>query len=527
MWSARIPAMRNQTLIGLTVFGVGLWMAYEIGGKIAAEDLSSVEFAALGFAGCIAAVVILRNWRNGFYLFLFWVLFEDLIRKYMGNGLMLFFGKDILCGLTYIALLVAIRNGRERTFRPPFLLFFSVFLWLGVVQIFNQNSPHILYGFLGFKTYFYYVPLVFVGYALIRSDEDLRKFLGVSATLAGVIALLGIIQAIVGHSFLNPADLAPELRDLGELDKVTPISNQVFSLPASVFVSAGRFAFFLILAVSLTLGTVGYLLLHSRRGRAISLMALGLVVAAILFSGSRGCLVYGLASAIALPAAFLWGAPWRWRQAHRILKAIRRFVIFGGLGFAGFLLLFPEAATPRIAFYVETLLPSSSAYELQHRTWDYPIENLMAAFSNPNWVLGNGIGTASLGMQYVARLTGTRAPQIWVEEGYGQLIIEMGILAPFLWLLWTGALLYYGWQVVYRLRQTRFFPIAFAILWYAFVLLYPLTYGGLTAYQNYINNAYLWLLVGILFRLPELQAANPGLAAIPGGRKASRGGLQF
>ena len=130
-------------------------------------------------------------------------------------------------------------------------------------------------------------------------------------------------------------------------------------------------------------------------------------------------------------------------------------------------------------------------------------------------------------MQYVARLTGTPAPQIWVEEGYGELIIEMGILAPFLWLLWTGALLYYGWQVVHRLRQTRFFPIGFAILWYAFVLLYPLTYSGLTAYQNYINNAYLWLLVGILFRLPELQAVNPGLAAIPGGRRASRGGLQF
>jgi hypothetical protein len=59
---------------------------------------------------------------------------------------------------------------------------------------------------------------------------------------------------------------------------------------------------------------------------------------------------------------------------------------------------------------------------------------------------------------------------------------------------------------VRRLRGTRVFPIAFAITWYAFFLLYPLTYLGLDSYQNYIANAYLWLLVGILFRLPDLLA---------------------
>lgn len=514
-------------MVGLVVFGVGLWVAYQVGGKIANEDLNSLEFWALGLAGCAVSVTILRNWRRGFYLFLVWLLFEDLVRKYMGNDLLLFFGKDILCALTYISLLIAIRKGREQAFRPPFLLFLAVFVWLGVLQIFNQNSPHVLYGFLGFKTYFYYVPLMFVGYALVRTDEDLRKLLVTNAGLSAVIALLGVTQAILGHSFLNPTVLAPELRDLGQLDKVSPISNQVFSLPSSVFVSSGRFAFYLILAMCIVLGTAGYLLLHSKRGRWISYVTLGVVVAGVLFSGSRGCLLYGLATAIVLALAFLWGAPWRFRQAHRMLKAIRRTVVFGGLGFAVFFLLFPKAAAPRIAFYLESLLPSSSSYEVTYRSWDYPIENLLGAFTNPNWVFGNGIGTASLGMQYVARLTGTRAPQIWVEEGYGEMIIEMGIVAPFLWLAWTGAVLYYGWQVARRLRQTRFFPIAIAILWYAFLVLYPITYGGLTMYQNYINNAFLWLLIGVLFRLPQLQTAIPGLATVPPRGTASRGGFEF
>jgi hypothetical protein len=29
-------------------------------------------------------------------------------------------------------------------------------------------------------------------------------------------------------------------------------------------------------------------------------------------------------------------------------------------------------------------------------------------------------------------------------------------------------------------------------------------YFGIVAYQNFVNNAYLWLLIGILFRLPKL-----------------------
>ena len=80
----------------------------------------------------------------------------------------------------------------------------------------------------------------------------------------------------------------------------------------------------------------------------------------------------------------------------------------------------------------------------------------------------------------------------------------MGIVAPFLWILWTGSVIYYSWKVTRRLRDTRLFPIAFAIVWYAFMLLYVFTYSGLDAYQNFISNAYLWLLLGILFRLPDL-----------------------
>jgi hypothetical protein len=514
---SRTSILQSQPLIGVTLLLIGIWIAWQLGGRIVSGDLRSIEFAALGFAGCSAAVAILRNWRLGFYFFLFFLLFEDLARKYMGNSLALFFGADILAALMYVALYMAIRKHREKTFRPPFLLPLMVFVWLGAVQIFNLNSPSILYGLLGFKLYFFYIPLIWAGYALIRSDEDLQKFLVVNAALAAVIASAGIIQAIVGNGFLNPRVLAPDLVELGDLSKVTPLTGQILNLPDSVFVSSGRFGAYVLVAFIVVVGSAGYLVLLGRRGRIVAFMATGTLAAATLLSGSRGCIVYTTASALVLAVGLLWGAPKKQRQARRLRKAIRRSIIFGALGLAGILVFFPEQAGSRIAYYTETLSPSSSAYQGTERGWTYPLQNLKDAFMEPNWILGNGIGVASLGTQYVSKVLRQPPPDLWVEEGFGVLIVEMGIVAPFLWLLWSGAMAYSCWKVVWRLRGTRFFPVAFAIFWYVPLLLLLLTWGGFSLYQNYITNAYLWLLVGILFRLPHLLASTttPASTVLP------------
>jgi O-antigen ligase len=135
-----------------------------------------------------------------------------------------------------------------------------------------------------------------------------------------------------------------------------------------------------------------------------------------------------------------------------------------------------------------------------------------------------------LGTEYVARLLDQPQINNWVENGWGELILEMGILGPVLWLIWSGSVLYYAWKIVRHLRGTIYFPVAFSIFWYAFLLLIPFTYGGLSSYQNYVMNAYFWLLMGVLYRLPHLarqevvgasQVTAPtlhGFAAYPGGR---------
>jgi hypothetical protein len=458
----------------------------------------------------IIIVNTLNDWRTGFFLFVFWLLFEDLARKYLGNGMIFFFGKDVLAAITYVSLWKARAKGRGEVawFRPPFLAPLAIFFGLALIQVFNTESPSIIYGLLGLKLYFFYVPLMFVGYALVQSDRDLERVLVFNIVPGLVIAVLGIIQSIVGHSFLNPSSLAPELQELGTLTRYSPLTNLSVYAPTSVFASSGRFHWYMIILAILALGAQAYLLLTRRRRAAWGFVGVGVTMVAAMQSASRGAIMYTMISVFVLSAGFLWGAPWRWGQGHRMVKAIRRSLLIGAAGLFLMVQLFPTALGASYAFYSETLLPTSSATQLEFRAIDYPIGNLKKVFEHERWPYGYGTGTASLGLQYVSRLIGQTPPQVWVESGWGVLIVEMGIIAPFLWIFWSAVLLFYGWRIVKQLRETVYFPVALAILWYAFLLLFPFTHMGMQPYQNYVMNAYFWVLIGILFRLPHLVHAR-------------------
>ena len=59
------------------------------------------------------------------------------------------------------------------------------------------------------------------------------------------------------------------------------------------------------------------------------------------------------------------------------------------------------------------------------------MKNIESVFSQPNWEWGNGTGVVSLGAQYVYKLTGAHMLPIGAETGYGELILEFGIIGPF------------------------------------------------------------------------------------------------
>ncbi len=487
---------------------VALYILWELSNSIAAGSPKTALLLGAAFVAFFVAGRIANDWRSGVNLFFVWLLFEDFIRKYMGNSMYVYFAKDVLVGVTYLSLLAERTKGESRLFRVPFRYALGVFALLGLVEVFNPYSPSLFYGILGMKLYFYYVPLMFVGYAMLRSEDDLRRFLVLNMFLASIISIVGILQTIIGIDFLNPRGMA-DLDELGHGVRFTS-GGLMVTRPPGVFVSDGRFANYLMVALILALGTVGQLLLRSGRGRKIAFSAVSLVALATILSGSRGAFVYAMASAIMLSAGMIWGAPPNQSGSYRLVKAIRRSFVFVALAVSLGVVFFPNAIGGHVTYYQETLTPGSEHSQVGDRSWDYPMANLELALSSPQWTTGYGIGTGSLGAQYVARILAVPAASNWVENGYGNLIMELGILGPIIWLIWTSSLVFSALKITLKLKGTWAFPIALSILWFSFLLLFPMTWGGLMAYQNFVLNAYFWLMVGILFRLPDLVKQDPG-----------------
>ena len=501
-------SFRSSSPIGLIALVFVLVGAYEAAHFILAGDTEGLAYAGLSFLVGALVVAMLNSWRRALYIFLIWLLFEDFARKFLGNNMAIYFAKDLLVGVVYLSFFLAWRRNQIQAFRPPFLLPLLLFVWFGVLQVFNPASPHLVFGVLGMKLFFYYVPLMFVGYALVGSEFELQSFFKLNLIPILAIAALGIAQSIVGPTFLNPATMQEDIRELSALYRVAPLSGAIVYRPTSVFVSAGRYSDLLTVAWLISLGFLGYTLLRYRKGRTLAFLSIAVIAAAMLLSASRGVFAWGLINLAVVVAAFLWGAPWRQREVVRVLRAVARTALGVALAVSLLLVAFPEALLGRLAVYSETMSPTSSASELTHRARDYPLQNFLGAFTYDRWPYGYGIGTTALGTQYVARILGIKPLGVGVESGFGALIVEMGIGALILWLVMATAIVLAAWRVLRHLRGSPWFPIGTVIFWYAFLMLGPFMAGGIQAYEDFVLNAYLWLLLGILFRLPHIKLST-------------------
>jgi hypothetical protein len=492
---------------------IGVVGAYRLAQYVIEDDIVGLAWVALSIVGATVVVIILKSWRKGFYLFLGWLLFEDFARKFLGNNMIIFFAKDFLLLAVLISFFAAARRKEVQIFNPPFRLPLLILIWFGFMQMFNPGSTSIWFGLMGFKMFFYYVPLILIGYALLTSEADLRRFFTVNLVLAIVIISLGIAQSILGASFLNPALQADDLRALSTLYRVSASGSTAYR-PNGIFVSAGRYANFIMVAWMFVLGFSGYLLLRHKRGRVLAFIALPITAAGAFLTTSRGSFMWGMINAVATSIAFVWGAPWRQGEVRRVFRSIQRVALGVGFGMVVLFYAYPDALMSRLAIYEETLSPSSASNELAHRGWTYPVENFLGAFTYDRWPYGYGIGTASLGTQYVTRIFNVKSPGVGVESGFGTLVVEMGIVGLILWFFLSGAILVSAWKVVKKLKGSPCFPVGFVIFWYSFFLLLPATFGGMAAYEDFLLNAYFWLLLGVLFRIPSIAlSAHSGAVA--------------
>lgn len=501
-----LPNLRSSRspLVTFGFIGLMAYGAYQVADAILTNDLTTLAYVAVFFVGGAIVIAILNDWRRGLYIFLAWILFEDFARKYLGNNMAIYFVKDLLVLVLYLAFFRARLANRVGTFRIPFRLPLMLFFWFVLLQMFNPGSTSIFYGILGMKVDFLYFPLIYIGYAMIQSDQDLRRVFSFICVLILIVAGLGLAQSIIGPTFLNPVQPQEDILELSTLYRAAPISGLVAYRPTSVFVSAGRFQDFLMVSWLISLGFGGYLLLRGRKGRTLAFTTIGVVATASLMSASRGVFMWNSGITLVMAAGFFWGASWKQRHALGVMRTIQRITLFVGIGILLLLTMFPQELNSRLAIYSETLMPNSPTTDLVHRTETYPMSEFRHAFSDLRWPYGYGTGTCTLGTQYVARIMQASPMRVGVESGYGNWIVELGILGLFLFMVLGSGITLSAWNVVKHLKRCPWHPIGFAIFLFSALLFFPMSFVSFSAYQDFVINAYLWLLLGILWRLPAL-----------------------
>src|SRR5260370_21409432 len=90
-----IAASAFLLLAGVSAFKASMYLVN--------GDLVGLAYVGIAYGIGALVVTILRDWRNGLYLFLAWLLFEDLSPKFLGNHMAIYFAEDVLLLVVYLA----------------------------------------------------------------------------------------------------------------------------------------------------------------------------------------------------------------------------------------------------------------------------------------------------------------------------------------------------------------------------------------------------------------------------------------
>lgn len=423
--------------------------------------------------GAIALFTIgMLRWRSMLLPFFVLLYVEGFFRNLLDTPAVLLVKDVLLAGIYTGFLLYALRHRRWLALPGSLGLPLACFFALSVLQMFNPALGSLTVGLVGLKTYFYYMPLMFVVPAILRTERQLYRFLTGLLCLALPIAAYGIIQYFQGpeaYASLGPAFRRATFVVVGEYFEGT-----VLFRPNSTFSWPSHYAVFVYL--SLLLAVAAMHLRGAPRLRRIAWLALPALIVAVILSGQRALYIL-LPATITLMLLLA-------RATAATLRVIAGTAAIG--------LVLPLFAPPAILGRFATVITDSQG-DLIGSRFQAAWSNLArAVLTSP---LGHGTGTSALGTRYVSL-----ANFIFTESYFARLVNELGLfgLGTFFWLYL--ALLSYGWRVLGRARDANSRYIAAMVLAYlagSFLGMY-----GSNSLDLAVSAVSFWLMLGTARALP-------------------------
>ena len=452
-------------------------------------------------AGIAALVWSVRKWRWAVQVALVLVIFEGAIRKWFVPGAqdLFYFAKDVFLLGAYAGFF---QSPARRSYRPPAVpVLYGLLvagIVLGLLQIFNPSLPNLLVGVLGFKAYFFYVPLTFLLAAMFRTDQEVIVALYRYLLLAIPVGVLAVAQ------FFSPPGSVLNTYARAPIDAAT-----IATFGSSTYVRVTATFSFISGYTSYLLATVIFLLVwmaNARwrlRGNLLMYGALGITLLGMLMSGSRG-------PVLLLAALF----PFYWW-----LGILREQ---GGGSTFGRLLLGLSLVAAVLAWLGEDAI--GAFYGRALGVEDVP-GRLTTPFQAPFHVIGDagpfgfGIGATH---QTAAAVTPGIPPYIWlrgllIEVESGRIMLELGAIGFSIIYLIRLYFALFSLGQVFKLR-TRFHR---SLAVGSFLYLLGSLPGGIVF--DMTSGVYYWTFVGLLFVAMRLDQEAVRAAVAARAAAAARG----
>lgn len=437
----------------------------------------------LVLAGLAVIVWGAQRWRRAVQLAMLMVIFEGALRKWvlLSAQDLVYFAKDVVLLGAYIGFF---RERHRLHWKPPAapLLWGSLVLglFIGALQIFNPNLPNLLVGILGFKAYFFYVPLLFLMPAMYRNDAELARDLRLYILVAIPVNLLAVAQ------FFSPASspLNSYARTATDAAYIATFGSSTFVRVTATFSFITGYTSYLLAMAILILAWLGCTRWQFR-GNFLVFGAFAGTLLGMLMTGSRGPVVLLL---VLLP--FYW-----W------LGVLRER---GGGGTFGRLVLGLTLVTGLLAWAGQDALGAfygramGGAHEVTSRVTT-PLEAPFHVLPEAG-LFGFGIGATH---QMATAVTPGLPPYAWlrgllIEVESGRIVLELGAIGFVVIYLIRLYLIVFSFRQVWRMRTRFHRGLAVASFLY---LLGSLPVGNVF---DVTASLYYWAFAGLLLTVMRL-----------------------
>jgi hypothetical protein len=447
--------------------------------------------------GAAAGIWSVRRWQLAVQAALILLVFEGAIRKWLLPGAqdLVYFAKDVLFLGAYIGYF---RNRSRITYpyAPALYAGLAFAAAVGALEIFNPRLPSLLVGVLGFKAYFFYVPLLFVVPAAFPDDAALARFLNHYVLTAFPVGLLSIAQF-----FSPPGSILNTYAQPTEATSISTFGSSKFVRTTGTFSYISGYTSYLLATTILLL----IILTATRwrfKGNLDIFGALGMTLLGMMMSGSRGP-IFLLAMIFPI---YWWLAVVREKQSGRTMV---RLLVGLGLLAAGL----TSAGDQAVTAFSQRVSSSEDVASRFTSPFVAPVHMLSYA-----GLFGYGIGsTHQAAAALVGGTTNDWLGNIAPESESGRVMLELGPAGFFLVYFTRLMLALFTLRQALRLRTPFHRAVALSALLFLLIQIPGGTVFDVT------SGVYYWFLGGLVFLAVRLDrfaapAARPrrvGAAAVP------------